>query len=133
MSNANKPDTRKLILDTAEELLLTRSFSAFSYSNIASALGVKNAAIHYHFPSKTDLGVALVARFRRRFQRDFPNGFGRRGISSCRGLDAGFAATFYGRFAGFNFVFGHGWDSSQWRVRDKRRGLAERREAPIEA
>ena len=43
MSNA-KPDTRKLILDTAEELLLTRSFSAFSYSNIATTLGVKNAA-----------------------------------------------------------------------------------------
>jgi len=69
MSNANKPDTRKLILDTAEELLLTRSFSAFSYSNIASALGVKNAAIHYHFPSKTDLGVAIIQRYRRRFKR----------------------------------------------------------------
>ena len=69
MSNANKPDTRKLILDTAEELLLTRSFSAFSYSNIATTLGVKNAAIHYHFPSKTDLGVAIIQRYRRRFKR----------------------------------------------------------------
>ncbi len=64
-----KPDTRKLILDTGEELLLTRSFSAFSYSNIAGALGVKNAAIHYHFPSKTDLGVAIIQRYRRRFKR----------------------------------------------------------------
>lgn len=68
MSNA-KPDTRKLILDTAEELLLTRSFSAFSYSNIATTLGVKNAAVHYHFPSKTDLGVAIIQRYRRRFKR----------------------------------------------------------------
>jgi len=68
MSNA-KPDTRKLILDMAEELLLTRSFSAFSYSNIATTLGVKNAAIHYHFPSKTDLGLAIIQRYRRRFKR----------------------------------------------------------------
>lgn len=68
MSNA-KPDTRKLILDMAEELLLTRSFSAFSYSNIATTLGVKNAAIHYYFPSKTDLGLAIIQRYRRRFKR----------------------------------------------------------------
>jgi TetR/AcrR family transcriptional repressor of nem operon len=30
---------------------------------------VRNAAIHYHYPKKTDLGVALIQRYRRRFQR----------------------------------------------------------------
>ena len=30
---------------------------------------MKNAAIHYHYPSKNDLAVALVARYRRRFER----------------------------------------------------------------
>ncbi len=69
MSAPIKPDTKKLILDTAEELLLTRSFSAFSYQHISTALGVKNAAVHYHYPSKTDLGVALIQRYRRRFAR----------------------------------------------------------------
>lgn len=66
-----KPDTRKLILDTAEDLLQQRGFSAFSYHDIADQLGVKNAAIHYHFPSKNDLGVALVQRYRDRFRRWF--------------------------------------------------------------
>ncbi|MBB5018279.1 TetR/AcrR family transcriptional repressor of nem operon [Chitinivorax tropicus] len=69
MSAPAKTDTKKRILDLAEELLLTRSFSAFSYQHISATLGVKNAAIHYHFPSKTDLGVALIQRYRRRFAR----------------------------------------------------------------
>ncbi|MBV8679881.1 MAG: TetR/AcrR family transcriptional regulator [Aquitalea sp.] len=64
-----KNDTSKRILDIAEELLLTRGFNAFSYQHISSALGVRNAAIHYHYPKKTDLGVALIQRYRRRFQR----------------------------------------------------------------
>ncbi len=68
MSNS-RTDTRKQILDCAETLMLSRGFNAFSYQHISSQLGVKNAAIHYHFPSKTDLGVAVIQRFRRRFAR----------------------------------------------------------------
>ncbi|TDR71657.1 TetR/AcrR family transcriptional regulator [Paludibacterium purpuratum] len=64
-----KSDTRKRILDIAEELLLTRGFNAFSYQLVSSELGVRNAAIHYHFPHKTDLGVALIERYRRRLRR----------------------------------------------------------------
>ncbi len=62
-------DTRKRILDIAEELLLTRGFNAFSYQHISSVLGVRNAAIHYHFPKKSDLGVALIQRYHRRLNR----------------------------------------------------------------
>jgi TetR/AcrR family transcriptional repressor of nem operon len=65
----SKTDTRKRILDIAEELLLTRGFNAFSYHSVSQTLGVRNAAIHYHFPHKTDLGVALIQRYRRRLQR----------------------------------------------------------------
>ncbi len=62
-------DTKTQILDTAEALLQDRGFNAFSYNHIAQPLGVKNAAIHYHFPTKTDLGVALIERCRTRFQQ----------------------------------------------------------------
>lgn len=37
-----------------------RGFNGFSYSDISAPLGVKNAAIHYHFPSKIDLVRALI-------------------------------------------------------------------------
>lgn len=66
MARAN--DTRDEILRVASRLLQQRGFNAFSYGHIAELLGVKPAAIHYHFPSKTDLGLALVERFRARYQ-----------------------------------------------------------------
>jgi TetR/AcrR family transcriptional repressor of nem operon len=68
------PDTRTRILDLAEGLLLERGFNAFSYQHIARELAVKPAAIHYHFPSKDDLGRAIVARQLRRLRkwRDLP-------------------------------------------------------------
>ena len=67
-------DTRTRILDLAESLLLERGFNAFSYQHLAKELGVKPAAIHYHFPSKDDLGTAIVARQLRRLRkwRDLP-------------------------------------------------------------
>lgn len=63
-----QPDTRGAILCAAEALMQQRGFGGFSYQHIAAQLGVRTAAIHYHFPSKDDLGVALVRRFRERFR-----------------------------------------------------------------
>jgi len=65
---AKGPTTKELILDAAEELLQRRSYNAFSYQHIAVQLGIRNAAIHYHFPSKGDLGTALIRRYRERYQ-----------------------------------------------------------------
>ena len=61
-------DTGEEILNAAEELLQRRGYNAFSYQHIAVQLGVRNAAIHYHFPAKEDLGVALVQRYQARFR-----------------------------------------------------------------
>ena len=47
--------------------MLDRGFNGFSYADISSALGVKNAAIHYYFPTKSDLGVAVIQRAKERF------------------------------------------------------------------
>lgn len=58
-------NTRSKILNRAEDLFRQRSYSGFSYHDIAKPLGIKNAAIHYHFPSKGDLGVAIIQRYRR--------------------------------------------------------------------
>jgi len=71
---AQVPDTRTRILDLAESLLLARGYNAFSYQHIARELGIKPAAIHYHYPSKDDLGTAIVSRQLRRLRkwRDLP-------------------------------------------------------------
>ena len=57
------PDRKEEILDVAEDLLLTRGYSAFSYQDIAERLGIKKASLHHHFATKEDLGVALCDRF----------------------------------------------------------------------
>jgi TetR/AcrR family transcriptional regulator, transcriptional repressor for nem operon len=67
--SAKEPTTKELILDAAEELLQRRSYNAFSYQHIAVQLGIRNAAIHYHFPAKADLGTALIQRYRERYQK----------------------------------------------------------------
>jgi TetR/AcrR family transcriptional repressor of nem operon len=61
-------NTKRAILDLGESLLQDKGFNGFSYAHIANELGVKNAAIHYHFPTKEDLGCAVVQRYRDRFQ-----------------------------------------------------------------
>jgi TetR/AcrR family transcriptional repressor of nem operon len=62
-----RSDTAEQILDLAETLIQTRGYSAFSYQDIADSLGIRKASIHYHFPSKTDLGIAVVDRYVARF------------------------------------------------------------------
>ena len=61
-------NSKRTILNLAENLLQDKGFNGFSYATIAAELGVKNAAIHYHYPSKEDLGIAVVQRYRERFK-----------------------------------------------------------------
>ncbi len=65
---ANGAATAEHILDVAERLAQTRGFNGFSYAHIAAEIGITKASLHYHFPSKADLGRALVARYAKNFQ-----------------------------------------------------------------
>jgi len=67
MSELHRSEAAKRILDTAEELAQTCGFNGFSYADIAERLGVTRASLHYHFPTKAELGRALIARYRERF------------------------------------------------------------------
>jgi TetR/AcrR family transcriptional repressor of nem operon len=62
-----RADTADQILDVAEHLVQVRGFNAVSYADVARELGLTNAALHYHFPSKSELGEALIARYAIRF------------------------------------------------------------------
>ncbi|MDB4948269.1 MAG: putative transcriptional regulator, TetR family [Gemmatimonadetes bacterium] len=57
-------NTAVRILDAAQELVQTRGFNAFSYRDLAERVGIRTASIHYHFPAKSDLGRALLQRYR---------------------------------------------------------------------
>lgn len=57
-----KQDIADHILTTAETLVQTKGYNAFSYKDIANIVGVKTSSIHYYFPSKADLGVAVIKK-----------------------------------------------------------------------
>ena len=61
-------NSKRTILNLAEALLQDKGFNGFSYAHISKELGVKNAAIHYHFPTKEDLSIAVIQRYRDRFK-----------------------------------------------------------------
>lgn len=61
-------DTRSRILDVAQELIQRRGVNGMSYSDISEAVGIRKASIHHHFPTKEDLLVALLLRYRSEFQ-----------------------------------------------------------------
>ena len=68
--------TAQKILDVGERLIQVRGYNGFSYADIADALKVTKASLHYHFPSKAELGRRLMERYRQNF------------VAALAGLDA---------------------------------------------
>lgn len=65
--------TRERILELAEELILTKGYNGFSYQDISTVMGIKNAAVHYYFPSKDNLGVSILKTNIQRFEEMVEN------------------------------------------------------------
>ncbi len=61
-------NTKRAILDLAESTLQDKGYNGFSYAHISGELGIKNAAVHYHFKTKEELGCAIIQRYRDRFK-----------------------------------------------------------------
>jgi len=57
-------DIKTQLLDAAQLLVQTRGHNGYSYRDLAEQVGIRTASIHYHFPTKTDMAVALVRRYR---------------------------------------------------------------------
>ena len=55
------------ILEIAERRMRTVGYNAVSFRDIASEIGIKSASLHYHYPKKEDLGVALVRSYSEKF------------------------------------------------------------------
>ncbi|UXT23713.1 TetR/AcrR family transcriptional regulator [Agrobacterium tumefaciens] len=52
------------ILRCARSLIIKGGYNSFSYADISAVVGIRNASIHHHFPSKSDLVQRLVAQYR---------------------------------------------------------------------
>jgi TetR/AcrR family transcriptional repressor of nem operon len=56
-------DTRETILKAARSMVQAHGYNALSFRELAKEVGVKSASVHYHFPTKGDLGAALARRY----------------------------------------------------------------------
>ena len=68
MARPRSSKTPVHVLDVAERLIQTRGFNGFSYADVAAEVGITKASLHYHFPTKADLGLSLVQRYQETFE-----------------------------------------------------------------
>jgi len=62
---------REKILDSARTLLQIRGFNAFSHRDLAALVAIKSSSVHYYFPTKEDLGIALIQEYIRDMEAFF--------------------------------------------------------------
>ena len=55
------------LLDAAEYRMRRGGYNAVSFRDLAGDANIKSSSVHYHFPKKEDLGVALIERYAARF------------------------------------------------------------------
>jgi len=53
-------DRKQQIIQLAQMLVRQKGFDSFSYQDLSDQLGIRKASIHYHFPTKEDLGIAVI-------------------------------------------------------------------------
>ncbi|GGI76364.1 TetR family transcriptional regulator [Shewanella hanedai] len=61
------------IIEIAELQVRAGGYNSFSFREISKEIGIKSASIHYHFPTKADLGVAIANRYTARFEEHLAN------------------------------------------------------------
>ena len=69
----NSTSTADNILRCAQSLIVAGGYNGFSYADIAKVVGIRNASIHHHFPSKAVLVQTLVRQYREGAQAGIAN------------------------------------------------------------
>jgi len=70
-------DTRKRILDVAQDSVLAKGFAATSIDEIIAATGITKSGFFYHFKDKNVLAKALLNRYVAEDERVYDDVFGR--------------------------------------------------------
>ena len=56
-------DTRETILALARTRAQAHGYNGLNFRDLAADVGIKSASLHYHFPTKADLGAAVAKRY----------------------------------------------------------------------
>jgi TetR/AcrR family transcriptional regulator, transcriptional repressor for nem operon len=60
-------NTREKIVELGRDYMQQIGYHSFNYKQIALELNIKNASIHHYYPSKEDLGLAVIEKDRQDF------------------------------------------------------------------
>jgi len=55
-------NTRGKIIELSRDLIQQIGYHSFSYKQVGEQLKIQNASIHHYFPSKDDLGIAVIEK-----------------------------------------------------------------------
>lgn len=53
-------ETQEKLVALADRMIRMQGYNAFSYKDLSGPMHIKNAAVHYYYPTKADLGVAVI-------------------------------------------------------------------------
>lgn len=56
-------NSREAILAAARKTAQAHGYGGLNFRQLAAEVGIKAASIHYHFPTKADLGAAVARRY----------------------------------------------------------------------
>lgn len=62
-------EMKEKIIEEANTILVKNGFNAFSYKMITERIDIKTSSIHYHFPAKSDLGIAIIQKHKQAFEQ----------------------------------------------------------------
>ncbi|MGF6484295.1 TetR/AcrR family transcriptional regulator [Paraburkholderia sp. JPY419] len=62
--------TADRIIAAGRQLIMRRGYNGFSYADISEAIDIRKASIHHHFPTKTDLVIAVLNEWQQAFDAD---------------------------------------------------------------
>ncbi len=67
--NSGIGQTGKKIVQKAQQLLQERGYQYFSFQDLADAMGIRKASVHYYFRSKEDLAESMIIDYRTRLEK----------------------------------------------------------------
>lgn len=126
MPKAQHRDTREEILKLARDITQTSSFNWLSYQDLCERLEIRKASVHYHFPTKQELGLELLRSYREMFAKWSEKVLARE-LSPTDRLDAYF--EMYKKILGKSErvcpggVFSLEWNTLSGEMRDELKGL----------
>lgn len=60
-------NTRTQIINTAQDRIRSGGYNGFSFREIATAIGIKSASVHHHFPTKESLTLEVAKQYHQNF------------------------------------------------------------------